>query len=168
VFAQLTVPFVDVCAEKLTWALTPAATRPLAAISVTVDGAALRLAVLGASHQVEARLPGAPPCVESVTCHGSGLTPLPGAAERDLGPLHYRFSSLVEPLDEDAFTARVRALRLRLASDPRALVASFPGHPDALTGLVAQGNPRGVAWRTWHAYPLTGELVRTSTRLAWR
>jgi len=135
---------------------------------VTVDGAVLQLAVLGASHQVEARLPGAPACVESVTCQGLGLTPMPGAAECDLGPLHYRFSSLVESLDEEAFTSRVGALRLRLASDSRALIASFPGHPDALTGLVAQGSPRGVAWRTWHAYPLTGELVRTSTRLAWR
>ena len=167
-FAQLTVPFADVRAGELSWALSPAATPPLAAITVTVDGAVLRLAVLGASHQVEARLPGAPACVESVTCHGSGLTPLPGAAERDLGALRYRFSSLVEPLDEETFAARVRALRLRLASDPRALVASFPGHPDALTGLVAQAEPRGVSWRTWHAYPLTGELVRTSTRLAWR
>jgi len=168
VFAKLTVPFADVRAGELTWALSPAATPPLAAISVVVDGAVLRLAVLGASHQVEAQLPGAPACVESVTCDGVGLTPLPGAAERDLGPLHYRFSSVVEPLDEEAFSSRIRALRLRLVSDSRALVASFPGHPDALTGLVAQAGPRGVAWRTWHAYPLTGELVRTSTRLAWR
>ena len=165
-FAQLYVPFVDARAGELSWALSPAATLPLAAISVTVDGAVLRLAVLGASHQVEARLPGAPVCVESLTCHGPGVTPMPGAAERDLGALHYRFRSRVESLDEEAFTARVRALRVRLATDSQALVASFPGHPEALTGLVAQGSPRGVAWRTWHAYPLTGELVSTSTRLA--
>jgi len=63
VLAQLTVPFVDVCAGELTWALSPAATMPLAAISVTVDGAVLRLAILGASHQVEALLAGAPACV---------------------------------------------------------------------------------------------------------
>ena len=166
--ARISVPFADACAGQLSWSLAPAAARPLAAISVSLEGATVRLAVLGASHQVEARLPGTAACVESVTCDGAGPPFFPGAEERDLEGLRYRFSSLVERLDDDAFAARARRLRLRLGPDPRALVASFPGHPDALTGLVARSDGRGVAWRTWHAYPLTGELVRTSTRLSRR
>ena len=166
--ARLTVPFADVCAGQLTWSLGPADADPLAAISVALDGAVVRLSVLGASHQVEANLPGAAACVESVTCGGAGPPFFPGAEERDLGGLRYRFSSRVEHFAEEDFATRARRLRLRLTPDPRALVASFPGHPDALTGLVARVDGRGVAWRTWHAYPLSGELVRTSTRLARR
>lgn len=166
--ARLTVPFADACAGQLTWSLAPAAASPLAAISVALDGAIVRLSVLGASHQVEASLPGAAACVESVTCDGAGPPFFPGAEERHLGGLHYRFSSSVERLDDTAFASYARRLRLRLGPDPRALVASFPGHPDALTGLVARVDGRGVGWRTWHAYPVTGELVRTSTRLGRR
>ena len=166
--ARLTVPFADASAGQLTWSLAPADVSPLAAISVALDGAVVRLAVLGSSHQVEASLPGAAACVESVTCDGAGPAFFPGAEERDLEGLHYRFSSRVERLDDRAFAARARRLRLRLGPDPRALIASFPGHPDALTGLVARVDGRGVAWRTWHAYPRTGELVRTATRLARR
>lgn len=166
--ARIAVPFADACAGQLTWALAPATAPPLATLSVALDGAVVRLAVLGASHQVEASLPGAVACVESVTCEGGDPPFFPGAQERDLGGLFYRFSSRVERFDDAAFAACARRLRLRLSPDPRALVASFPGHPDALTGLVARVDGRGVAWRTWHAYPLTGELVRTSTRLARR
>lgn len=164
--ARLTVPFADASAGQLGWGLFPAATSPLATIAVRFGTATLHLAVLGASHQVEARLDGASPCFESVTCEGGGLSPLPCAAERDLEGLHYRFSTVVERLCEAAFSARADALRARLAPDPQALVASFPGHADALTGVAARRHGPGVAWSTWHAYPATGELVRTSTWLA--
>lgn len=166
--ARLSVPFADTRAGELTWALAPAAALPLAAISVAIDGWTLRLVVLGASHQVEAHLSGTAACVESVTCEGTGPPLLPDTAARDLGALRYRFTSRVERLDDEALASRARGLRQRLAPDPLALVASFPGHPDALTGLVARTDSRGVAWRTWHAYPVTGELVHTSTQLAQR
>ena len=166
--ARLTVPFADVRAGHLTWALAAAGTRPMATISVVVAGTDVTLIVLGASHQVEAHLPGAEPCVESVACGDAGRPPLPDTAGCDLGTLRYRFRSRVQRLEEDVFTTRACELRSRLAPDPLALVASFPGHSHALTGLVVRADSRGVAWQTWHAYPVTGELVHTSTQLVRR
>ncbi len=163
--ARLTVPFADSSAGQLTWVLSPAAAPALASISVVVGRAVLRLSVLGASHQVDARLAGSAWCVESVTCEGGGLSPLPDLVERDLGGLQYRFESSVARLSEQGFATRARELRRRLAADRRALVASFPGHPDAVTALAAAAHRDGVGWRTWHAYPATRELVRTTTRL---
>ncbi|MFD0785789.1 DUF2617 family protein, partial [Micromonospora azadirachtae] len=57
-----------------------------------------------------------------------------------------------------------------LADDRLALVGVFPGDPDAVTALaVRSGSPGGeVAWRTWHAYPQTNELVLTETVVALR
>ncbi len=163
--ARLAVPFADSSATDLSWGLSPAAGPPLVAISVVVGAVELRLGILGASHQVDARLSGSTICVESLTCQGRARSPVPDMAERDLGHFHYRFRSRIEHMHEDALSLRAEVLRQRLAPDPRALIASFPGHPDAVTGLAARAHGRGVAWRTWHAYPGTGELVRTSTRL---
>lgn len=163
--ARLTVPFADASAGQLHWGLAAAGAPPLAAIAVVCGSATVSLAVLGASHQVEARLDGASVCVESVTCQSGGVWPLPKVTERDLGGFQYRFSSVVERLGGDVLSARARALRCRLGPEPDALVASFPGHPDALTAVAARPEGPGVAWETWHAYPTTGELVRTVTRL---
>jgi hypothetical protein len=168
VLARLTVPFADASAGQLSWDLSPATGPALAAMSVVVGEATLRLAVLGASHQVDAQLGGVPLCVESVTCETGGRSPLPKRAERAIGGVHYRFTSRVERLDEEALSARAHALRCRLATDPHALVASFPGYHDALTGVAARSHSAGVRWRTWHAYPATGELVRTSTTVVRR
>lgn len=163
--ARVTVPFADSSATQLRWRLSPAAARPLVATSVLVGGLELRLTVLGASHQVEAQLGGGLVCVESVTCEGGSPPSLPGRAERQLGDFHYRFSSVIEHLDEQTLSLRALRLRSRLALDAQALLAFFPGHPHAVTALAVRSHGRGTAWRTWHAYPATGELVRTSTRL---
>ena len=165
--ARLSVPFVDASAGQLTWGLVPATGPPLARISVSLRGADVDLTVLGASHQVMARV-GEVTCVEAVTCGGIGLSPLPRRAARDLPGLRYSVSSSVERLDPETFTGRARRLREDLGPEPRALVGSFPGHPDALTALLARADGEGVVWQTWHAYPLTGELVLTTTRLGRR
>lgn len=163
---QLAVPFADASAVHLRWLLCASNARPLATMSLGLGEVELHLAVLGASHEIEARLPGGgPACVESVTCDAAAGSSLPERAERDLGRFRYRFRSLVVRLDAEALSSRARALHQRLAPDRRALVASFPGHPDALTGLAARPFARGVAWWTWHIYPASGEVVRTSTRL---
>jgi hypothetical protein len=53
----------------------------------------------------------------------------------------------------------------RLARDPDALVGVFPGLPNAFTGIRCRAIGAVLSWETWHAYPQTGELVRTKSAL---
>jgi hypothetical protein len=146
VLVSLDVPYADSTAGDLSFAL---GLPLLPALHTLRLSETLELRLLGASHQVVAGH-----LVETVACLPGRAPHLPPAVDN----LGYRFSSAVEPLDR-AVTA---ALWRDLAADPRALVGVFPGDPDAVTALRADG--RG--WQTWHAYPQTGELVVTRTVVA--
>lgn len=163
--AHLSVPYVDVSAGDLCWALAaPSGLPPLATVDVALRSATVRLTVLGASHEVVASM-GPVTCTEVVACGMSWGGPLPSSATRRLAGLQYRIASTVLRLDAGELARRTRNLRARLAEDGQALVAAFPGHAEAVTALAVRGDERRVEWRTWHAYPLTGELVLTTTRL---
>lgn len=166
--ADLAVPYVDVSAADLSWALSPAGLPALAGIDVVVGSASVRLTVLGASHEVVVRTASSATCTEVIACGVAGGTPVPASATRDLPGLRYAFTSMVLRMDGGALARRTDALRSRLALDDRALVASFPGHAEAVTALAVRGGGGGLQWRTWHAYPATGELVVTATRLSAR
>ena len=161
--AQLAVPYVDVSAADLSWALAAAGLPPLATVDLAVGTASVRLTVLGASHEVVASL-GEATCTEAIACGVPG-GPLPPSATRDVPGLRYRFSSTVLELPPDELAAHTRRLRSRLAPDPWGLVAAFPGHPEAVTALAVRGHGAALRWRTWHAYPRSGELVVTSTQV---
>ena len=159
--AHLVVPYVDACAADLSWALSSTGLPPLASIDVAVGRAEIRLTVLGASHEVVATI-GTATCTEALAC-GVGGGPLPASAARDVPGLRYRFASTVLRLSPAELARRTARLRARLAPDGRALVAAFPGHSEAVTALAVRGEGPMLRWRTWHAYPVTGELVVTAT-----
>lgn len=172
----LETPYADTTAADLSFALGLPEQPALHVLDLTgagVGDVALRLRLLGASHQVVLGV-GDREVVETVAC-------LPGRPA-DLPPLvreqaiGYRFTARVRRLDADAMSERVGRLRRELSDDPYALVGVFPGSPDAVTALQAwPGRPAGttgpgaagrvVGWRTWHAYPQTGELVETETEV---
>jgi len=125
--------------------------------------AAVELAILGASHQVLVTVDGRLVVAEAVAC-GTGGEPLSRSAEWSKEGRTLRFSSRVRMLSEAAFAATVGRLGHVLERDPCAIVGLFPGDELSTTGLRAWSQPAGrVAWRTWHAYPQTRELVTTWT-----
>nr|WP_246400793.1 DUF2617 family protein [Jiangella mangrovi] len=150
------VPYVDTRAADLAWTLD----HPVVpALAVRAAGP-LELRVLGASHQVV--LGG---LVETVACLPGVPAELPGEVRRRAGGWHYRFHAAVEELPLATLRARAAELR-RLAAEPDAVVAAFPGDPDAVTALRADRlDADAVAWSTWHVYPGAGQLVGTRTEL---
>lgn len=142
---RLDTPYADTTAGDLSFAL---GLPELPALHVLrLPGLELRL--LGASHQVVWTAADGERCVETVACLPGHDPHLPSTMDG----AGYRFESTVERLGPPIWD--------ELAADPRALVGVFPGDPNAVTALRAEG--RG--WRTWHAYPQTGELVTTRTWL---
>jgi hypothetical protein len=116
----------------------------------------VQLRVLGASHQVVVG-----DWSETVACLPDRPGALPAREERRLGDRVVRFEASCErPAD---FAATVSRIVADCAADPHALVAEFPGSPLAVTALSACEVDGGVGWRTWHAYPQAGELVRTTS-----
>ena len=162
--ADLAVPYADVSAADLTWALSGAGLPPLASIDVVLGSAHVRLTVLGASHEVVAEL-GSRTCTEVIACGVAAGAPLPPSVTRHLPGLRYEFTSTVLRLEAGDLARRTHGLRARLALDGQALVAAFPGDAQAVTALAVRGGGEGLSWRTWHAYPATSELVVTATRL---
>jgi hypothetical protein len=165
VLITIDTPYADTTAADLSFALGLPEQPALHVLDLDVPGAALRLRLLGASHQVVLRT-AATELVETVACLPGRAAALPSTAhERAIG---YRFASSVIRLHPDEISARVAVLRRTLADDPYALVGVFPGGADAITALqVSVESPRAagthVRWRTWHAYPQAGELVETET-----
>lgn len=146
---RLDTPYADTTAGDLSFAL---GLPELPALHVLhLPGLELRL--LGASHQVVCTTVEGTRLVETVACLPGHDPHLPPTVDG----IGYRFESAVEPLDAAPSWRE-------LAADPRALVGVFPGDPNAVTALLAE--ERG--WRTWHAYPQTGELVTTRTWLGER
>jgi hypothetical protein len=160
----LDTAYADVRAADLSLRLDEPARPTLAALTVPLPDGVLELGVLGASHQVRLALGGAT-LLETVAClPGDGSLParheaavLPDAA--------YRFRSRVRRLEPGAFARALRRLR-RIARHPGSIAGVFPGEPDALTVLVAAaGDDAVVAWRTWHVYPGSGEIVSTASEV---
>lgn len=154
---QLDTPYADTTAGDLCFAL--GLSRQPALHVLELADARLQLRLLGASHQVVY----ADRWIETVACLPGRRAGLPPTVT-DQG---YRFTADVHRLDAAEMSRTVAGLRERLADDPAALIGVFPGSPDAVTALVAgpTGNGTGTVWRTWHAYPQSGELVITRTEV---
>jgi hypothetical protein len=161
---HLAVPFVDTSAAALRWHLDD---RPRAALAVravrlgTID---VELRVLGASHQVIVR-DGDATVGELVACGEDGAT-LPSARCHELDAHTYALSSTVRLGSRVTIHRAVNRLVRAAADHERAVVAAYPGDADAVTAIAVDATPSGgLRWRTWHAYPRTGELVVTRTVL---
>ncbi|MBB6121055.1 DUF2617 family protein [Nocardiopsis algeriensis] len=160
---SISAPFVDTSASDLVWTLGHPLVEPLAVRTVRHAGARIELRVLGASHQVLVQAPGGE-LLETVACLPGVEGGLPGGAERPLpGAGSYRFSSEVEHLSRAELARRVERIRREADDRPHALLASFPGDELAVTGLHLLPGRGSLRWRTWHAYPQSGELVTTAS-----
>ncbi|MEO3927220.1 DUF2617 family protein [Micromonosporaceae bacterium B7E4] len=130
-------------------------------------GTRLQLRLLGASHQMVLEGPGGG-LIETVACLPGRRPELPATLTDPA--TGYRFTARVRRLSPGQMSAATARLRHDLADDPYALVGVFPGGPDAITALrvVHRTDPGGagtgrIGWRSWHAYPQSGELVETET-----
>ncbi|NBE82469.1 DUF2617 family protein [Micromonospora rubida] len=162
----LDAPYVDTSAADLSLALGDAERPALHVLDLDLPaGVRLRLRLLGASHQVVLRAAGVE-LTETVACLPGHPPELPATRLDEANG--YRFTATVLRPAGTELSDRVAALRAELANDPYALVGVFPGDADAVTALaVRPAPPHGtVAWRTWHAYPQTNELVLTETVVA--
>lgn len=154
----LDVPYRDTCADALVFALDEPPLPALAVSTVGVHGLTVQLRLLGASHQVMAG-----PVVETVACLDGREGGLPARTRRALPGWRYEFSAVTTVAAD--FDGEIARLTDRLRTRDDALSGAFPGLPGALTAIVLDPEPRGLAWRTWHTYPQTRELVVTYSRM---
>ncbi|RGC69066.1 hypothetical protein C5N14_10985 [Micromonospora sp. MW-13] len=162
----LDTPYVDTSAADLSLALGDAERPALHVLDLDLpSGVRLRLRLLGASHQMVLRAVGTE-LIETVACLPGRPPELPATRLDEANG--YRFTATVLRPAGAELSDRVAALRAELADDPYALVGVFPGDADAVTALAVRPDPPAgtVAWRTWHAYPQTNELVLTETVVA--
>lgn len=153
----LTAPYADVRAADLVLALDAPGPPPLEALELCLGAFGVQLELLGHSHQVRVAGRGMT-LSETVACRPGEPGHLPLSHERRRGAHRYLFTAQVARLrDEDA-----GELAARTAVHRHGLVGVFAGDAAAFTALRADTVPGGVCWRTWHAYPQTGELVRTT------
>lgn len=159
----LTAPYADVRAADLVLELDAPEAPALEVLELALGGFQLELRLLGHSHQVVVSAPGFE-LSETVSCRPEAADEgrLPGARAVRRDGRAYAFSAALLPLEEFADGALAAAV----AADPQGLVADFAGRPGAFTALraaaVDEPGVTGVRWETWHAYPQTGELVRTT------
>ena len=169
---SLNVPYADTTAADLGFAL---GLPPLPALHVldlpdaAGPGTHLQLRLLGSSHQAVLELPGAAHS-ETVACLPTGAGELPaGPVALDLpAGLRYQFTVHIDRCSPDDFAGAVAALRAWNAQGGARLIGEFPGTPGAVTALFARPMRDGLGWRTVHAYPQTGEIVRTHTTVVGR
>ncbi|GAB2610326.1 DUF2617 family protein [Streptomyces capparidis] len=156
---QLAAPYLDTAADQLRFTLGLPPRDALAVAEVAVGGITVELRLLGASHQVFAG-----PVRETVACLPGEPGLLPGSVTEEIDGWTYRFTARIHRHGPREFAARAGLLR-ELHGRPEALCGVFPGAPDALTALLVRPREGGVAWRTWHTYPRTRQIVATHTRL---
>ncbi len=163
----LQVPYADVRAADLRWSQTAAPLPALDRLRVPVDGGGqIDLVIVGCSHQVTVDVPGLR-LTETVARLAEGGRPLsPRVSSRTADGARYRFESRVDDHAEEDFDAAVEALLGTLHDPGRTLVGRFPGRPGAVTALRCdRADGEALAWRTWHTYPGTGEVVVTRSEL---
>ena len=173
--ARLSVAYADTRADELSFALGLARQPALRVLECEVSGLIVELRILGYSHQVLLGEGDAVPLLSETVARLSGAAgdgartqALPALyaarCEAASSTFHYSMSSSITALGEDP--AGTEALMADLDGARDAVLGVFPGHPHAFTGLRAgEAAPGGVEWRSWHAYPGAGELVRTHSRL---
>ena len=160
--ATLTAPYADVRAADLVLELDAPGTPALGKLELALGVFRLELRLLGHSHQAVGTARGFA-LSETVSCRpGAGDACLPAARAVRRDGRAYAFSAGVLELEGFDGAALVAAV----AADPRGLVGVFRGRDSAFTALrgsaVEGPGASGVRWETWHAYPQTGELVRTT------
>ena len=146
---EIHTPYVDTRAADLRFSLNHARLEPL----VEQQFGEVTVAILGASHQVIVG-----DFIETVAYLPEEPTRLPTTVLRT----GYELATSTSKLSPDELHSTVEELEFRMHD--QSLFARFPGHPDAVTAItvdVAHG-PR-LAWRTWHCYPTTGEIVCTKS-----
>ncbi len=161
--ATLTAPYADVRAADLVLQLDAPGTPALGKLDLALGDFRLELRLLGHSHQAVVTATGFA-LSETVSCRPGAVDgaclPAARAVRRD--GRAYAFSADVLELEGFDGAALVAAV----AADPRGLVGVFRGRDSAFTALrgaaVEGPGASGVRWETWHAYPQTGELVRTT------
>jgi hypothetical protein len=157
VLVTLDTPYADTAAADLRFALGLPPQPALRTLQVALPGGEpVVLRLLGASHQVRFR-----DVDETVAYLPAVSTALPEKYDMS----GYSFTATVRRLDPAAFEAECTVLRRRAEREEHALAGVFPGARDALTVLAARAVDGGAAWWTAHAYPQTGELVLTETRV---
>ncbi|MEU3820408.1 DUF2617 family protein [Streptomyces sp. NPDC052644] len=154
--------YTDTRAADLAWTLGREALPALAVLDLELDGAALQMRLLGASHQVLLEEENGT-CSETVACLPGSSTPLPLGVAKRIGGWEYEFAARVETLSQGSFAGRAQELLALVADHPHGLAGTFPGSPHAFTAMLAQRYEGRVRWRTWHAYPQEGQLVVTRT-----
>jgi len=164
----LATPYADVRAADLVLRLDAPPGPTLGTRTVRLGGLEVQLGLLGHSHQVHVRGDGIALC-ETVACEPGRPGDLPGRRDQDRITHTYRFTADIEALGGTGGLD----IADEVAADPHGIVGLFPGHAEAFTALRVRtegdaGRPRGVTWETWHAYPQTDELVRTTTVVAVR
>ncbi|MGI5167505.1 DUF2617 family protein [Spirillospora sp. CA-253888] len=159
--ATLDTPYSDTRADELTFVLGLPPLDALATLAVERAGHRLLLRLLGASHQV---LVDGDAFSETVACLPGHPGPLPSHVGREVAGRSYDFrAETAAHHRESDFVRAVDAVRRHTDGRDDALTGTFPGSPHALTALALE--PAGLAWRTWHAYPQTREIVMTWSRL---
>lgn len=168
---SLDTPYADTAAASLSFLLGG---EPLPALDTLVvpdvagPGSSLELRLLGASHQALLDT-AAGRCAEVVACLPGAAPGLPSEVDTTVVGLPYRFQARIDTYGPADFRAVVADLKQRYSDNPRALIGVFPGAPDAVTALVAlPANGGAVGWKTWHAYPQTGEVAVTRTSVVAR
>lgn len=160
VLTTLDVPYVDTSAGELVWTLDHPQVRPLTAHRVSLPGGDVELRVLGASHQVILRQDAAM-LIETVACL-PGVEPyLPETADRPTHGRTYTFESRVV----DVTVRELRQQVSELHRDDDVFLAAFPAERDAVTALRLDDDPRAVRWHSWHVYPRSKQIVRTTTEV---
>jgi hypothetical protein len=160
---MLAIPYADSRATdlSLTYGLTPL--PALTVHQVVLSGARLELRVLGASHQVVLEIGGIG-WSETLACLPDRPGGLPAHHVVDSGPLRSWFRASCLRPSTTRLIEQVQVLARRCEGDPGALLGVFPGSPLAITALLVKDRGTGaVSWRSWHAYPQTGELVTTAS-----
>lgn len=159
--ASIATAFADSRAADLSLAYGLAPLPALSTHLVALPGARVELRVLGASHQVVLQI-GGTHWSETVACLPDRRGRLPSHDQVDSGPLCSRFRAGCQRLSPARFAEQVRVVARRCEQHPRALVGAFPGSALAITALLVDHRvPDEVSWRSWHAYPQSGELVTT-------
>lgn len=154
------MPYRDVRATDLSWALDAPDEPALHRQVHTVGPLSVEVRILGASHQIIVWKDGRELCRETVACRDGAAGPLPAAAERVLDAgFRYEIRCEVRRVGTDDFASWAKALRGYADTVEGSTIALFPDVPDAITAAVVEPLPSsldGVLWRTWHTYPDSG------------